>query len=122
MAAAGSDWVEYKVRDVATGQDRPDLLKWIKFSGADWLKDGTGFYYGRFPEPAAGASLKAPNYFQKLYFHKLGTDQQADDSSSTSGPTRRNGSSHATSPKTASTWSSPCRRGPTTSTGSSSRT
>ena len=78
VAAAGSDWVEYKVRDVATGQDRPDLLKWIKFSGADWLKDGSGFFYGRFPEPEAGASLKAPNYFQKLYFHKLGTDQQDD--------------------------------------------
>ena len=78
VAAAGSDWVEYKVRDVLTGMDRPDHLKWIKFSGADWLKDGSGFYYGRFPEPEAGASLKAPNYFQKLYFHKLGTDQKDD--------------------------------------------
>lgn len=78
VAAAGSDWVEYKVRDVATGRDRPDHLKWIKFSGADWLKDGSGFFYGRFPEPEPGASLKAPNYYQKLYFHKLGTDQRDD--------------------------------------------
>ena len=78
VAAAGSDWVEYKVRDVATGQDRPDHLRWIKFSGADWLKDGSGFFYGRFPEPEPGASLKAPNYFQKLYFHKLGTNQGDD--------------------------------------------
>ncbi len=59
-------------------QGPPRHLKWIKFSGADWLKDGTGFFYGRFPEPEPGASLKAPNYFQKLYFHKLGTEQ-ADD-------------------------------------------
>ena len=78
VAAAGSDWVEYKVRDVASGKDRPDHLKWIKFSGADWLKDGSGFFYGRFPEPEPGVSLKAPNYFQKLYFHKLGTKQQDD--------------------------------------------
>ena len=78
VAAAGSDWVEYKVRDVVTGDDRPDHLKWIKFSGADWRKDGSGFYYGRFPEPEPGASLKAPNYFQKLYFHKLGTEQTDD--------------------------------------------
>ncbi len=77
-AAAGSDWVEWRVRDVATGQDRPDVLKWIKFSGADWTKDGEGFYYGRFPEPEPGASLKAPNYYQKLYYHRLGTPQ-ADD-------------------------------------------
>ena len=78
VAGAGSDWVEYRVRDVATGKDRPDHLKWIKFSGADWLKDGSGFFYGRYPEPAPGASLKAANYFQKLYFHKLGTDQAED--------------------------------------------
>ena len=78
IASAGSDWNEWKVRDVASGQDRADVLKWIKFSGASWTKDGKGFFYGRFPEPEPGASLKAPNYFQKLYFHKLGTPQ-ADD-------------------------------------------
>ncbi len=78
IAAAGSDWTEWKVRDVATGQDRDDHLKWIKFSGADWTKDGQGFFYGRFPEPEPGASLKAPNYYQKLYYHKLGTPQGDD--------------------------------------------
>ncbi len=78
IASAGSDWNEWKVRDVATGKDLPDQLKWIKFSGASWTVDGKGFFYGRFPEPEPGASLKAPNYFQKLYYHKLGTPQ-ADD-------------------------------------------
>ena len=78
IATAGSDWNIWKVRDVATGKDREDTLQWIKFSSASWSKDGQGFYYGRFPEPEAGASLKAPNYFQKLYYHKLGTLQAAD--------------------------------------------
>ena len=78
IASAGSDWNVWKVRDVASGEDRDDVLQWIKFSGASWSKDGRGFYYGRFPEPEAGASLKAPNYFQKLYYHKLGTPQSAD--------------------------------------------
>ena len=54
IAAAGSDWNEWKVRDVETGQDYPDHLKWIKFSGAEWTPDGKGFFYGRFPEPKSG--------------------------------------------------------------------
>jgi prolyl oligopeptidase len=78
IAAAGSDWNEWKVRDVATGKDLGDHLKWIKFSQAAWAKDGQGFYYGRFPEPEPGADLDGANYYQKVYFHRLGT-AQADD-------------------------------------------
>ena len=78
LAAAGSDWQEWRVRDVDSGGDRNDLLRWIKFSGASWTRDGRGFYYSRFPEPKPGEDLKGANYFHKLYFHKLGTSQQAD--------------------------------------------
>ena len=78
LAAAGSDWQEWKVRDVATGKDTDDHLRWIKFSTASWTKDGQGFYYGRFPEPKAGENLKGANYHQKLYYHRLGTPQTAD--------------------------------------------
>lgn len=77
LAAAGSDWVEFKVRDVDTGQDAADHLKWIKFSGASWTKDGQGFYYARFDEPKE-PKLSDVNYFQKLYYHKLGTPQSED--------------------------------------------
>ena len=76
-AASGSDWEEWHVRDVGTGQDLPDLIKWVKFSGASWSKDGKGFYYSRFDEPK-GTALRDTNYFQKLYYHKVGT-QQAED-------------------------------------------
>jgi prolyl oligopeptidase len=78
LAAAGSDWQEWKVRDVATGKDTDDTLRWIKFSSASWTKDGQGFYYGRFPEPKHGEDLKGANYHQKLYYHRLGTPQAAD--------------------------------------------
>lgn len=78
LASAGSDWQEWKVRDVDTGRDLDDRLRWIKFSSASWTKDGKGFYYGRFPEPKPGADLKEANYHQKLYHHRLGTPQAED--------------------------------------------
>jgi prolyl oligopeptidase len=78
IAAAGSDWNEWKVREVASGQDAPDLIKWVKFSSAEWMPDGSGFYYGRFPEPRPGEDLKGANYHQKVYFHRLGTPQTED--------------------------------------------
>ncbi|PYX70853.1 MAG: S9 family peptidase [Acidobacteria bacterium] len=76
-AASGSDWEEWQVRDVDTGKDLPDLIKWVKFSGASWSKDGKGFYYSRYDEPK-GTALRDANYFQKLYYHKLGTTQSED--------------------------------------------
>ncbi len=76
LSAAGSDWQEWRVREVATGQDRPDRLKWVKFSGASWTQDGQGFFYGRYDEPKQ--ELQSVNYYQKLYFHRLGTAQSED--------------------------------------------
>ena len=76
-AASGSDWEEFRVRDVVTARDLPDHLKWIKFSGASWTKDGTGFFYSRYPEPTDKA-LTDVNRFQRLYYHRLGTDQAQD--------------------------------------------
>jgi prolyl oligopeptidase len=79
LSSAGSDWNEWKVRDVRTGQDLADHLQWVKFSGASWLKDGSGFFYSRYDAPKPGDALKGVNKFHKLYFHKLGTDQSADE-------------------------------------------
>jgi len=78
IAAAGSDWNEWTVRDVATKKDLTDHLKWIKFSGAQWTPDGKGFFYGRFPEPKPGDDLKGANYHQKVFYHRLGTSQGDD--------------------------------------------
>jgi prolyl oligopeptidase len=77
-AASGSDWQEWHVRDVDTGKDLPDLIKWVKFSGASWTKDNKGFFYSRYDEPKADTALRDANYFQKLYYHRLGAPQAED--------------------------------------------
>ena len=78
ISRGGSDWNEILVRDVATGKDTGDHLKWVKFSGISWAKDGSGFYYSRYDAPAEGAALTQKNEFQKLCFHKIGTPQSDD--------------------------------------------
>jgi prolyl oligopeptidase len=78
IADAGSDWQKWRVRDIATGKDRDDLVEWVKFSGASWTRDGKGFFYSRYDAPKDGAALSGKNEFQKVYYHKLGTPQ-ADD-------------------------------------------
>jgi prolyl oligopeptidase len=77
-AASGSDWNEWKVRDIATGKDLADHLKWVKFSETAWTRDGKGFFYSRYDEPKEATKLADVNYFQKLYYHKIGTPQAND--------------------------------------------
>ena len=77
-AASGSDWREYFVRDVETGKDLDDHLKWIKFSGASWTHDNAGFFYGRYPEPKAGDEFEDTNRNRKIYYHRIGTPQSED--------------------------------------------
>ncbi|HYF13569.1 MAG TPA: prolyl oligopeptidase family serine peptidase [Phycisphaerales bacterium] len=79
VADAGSDWNTWKVRDIATGKDTEDVLNWVKFSGASFTKDGKGFFYSRFDEPGEGENkLTGSNYYQKLFYHAVGTPQSAD--------------------------------------------
>lgn len=78
LAEAGSDWQMIHVREVATGRELPDVIKWTKFGGAAWLHDNSGFFYGGYDAPPDGDVLKAANYFQKIFFHKLGTPQSED--------------------------------------------
>ena len=80
-AAAGSDWNEYRVRAVDTGQDTGDVIKWVKFSGFGWTKDSRGFFYSRYPaavvEAGTGKTFgKLEN--MRLYYHRLGTAQEED--------------------------------------------
>jgi prolyl oligopeptidase len=74
----GTDWRVVRVLDVATGRVLPDEVKWVKFSALDWAKDGSGFYYSRFPEPKASEQFQSLNERQAVYFHKLGTPQSQD--------------------------------------------
>ena len=79
LAIAGSDWNEFRVLDLATGQDTVDVIKWVKFSGFSWTKDGKGFFYSRYPEPRReGNQVFSDLANQKIYYHHIGT-AQADD-------------------------------------------
>jgi len=78
LSTAGSDWQEWKVRDIETGEDLPDQVRWVKFSGASWTPDNQGFFYSRYDEPNEKTQLEDVNYFQKLYYHRLGTPQSDD--------------------------------------------
>jgi len=78
LSTSGSDWQEWKVRDINTKEDLSDHLKWVKFSGASWTHDHQGFYYSRYDQPQEGKPLEEINYFQKLYYHRLGNPQSED--------------------------------------------
>jgi len=78
LSEGGSDWVTLYVRDLATEKNTSDTIKWVKFSSAAWTKDGQGFFYSRFPEPPQGKQLEAKLEHMTLYYHKLGTEQDAD--------------------------------------------
>jgi prolyl oligopeptidase len=78
VASSGSDWQEFRVRNVETATDTADHLMWIKFTGAAWTHDDNGFFYGRFPEPEADEPQGGMNRDQKVYYHQLGTPQSDD--------------------------------------------
>jgi prolyl oligopeptidase len=77
ISSGGSDWVEIRVRDVETGRDLADTLKWVKFSGAAWTHDNQGFFYSRYTAPTGNALTQA-NKGHKLYYHRIGTPQSQD--------------------------------------------
>jgi prolyl oligopeptidase len=79
LTSGGSDWQEWRVRDVDRGRDLSDCLRWVKFSQAAWTHDGQGFFYSRYDEPRAGRPLEEENFYQKLYYHRLGTPQSEDE-------------------------------------------
>lgn len=76
IARNGSDWNEFFVRDIATGNDLSDHIEWIKFSSLEWY--GDGFYYSRYPAPDANNALVVENLDNAVYYHKIGDPQSAD--------------------------------------------
>lgn len=77
LAQAGSDWNEIHVKDVKTGTELKDVLKWVKFSGISWKGD-KGFYYSRYAAPSDGHTYSKKNEFHKVYYHIIGDAQEKD--------------------------------------------
>ena len=105
-AASGSDWKEWHVRDVDTGKDLPDLIKWVKFSGASWTKDNKGFFYSRYDEPKEGSATCATRTIFRSFTTTGWAHRSRKTSSSTNVPTTKSWASAATSPMTATISSS----------------
>jgi len=78
QSEGGSDWSTFYVRELATGKQLPDAIKWVKFSSIAWTEDGKGFFYGRYPEPPPGKALEAAIRDKKIFYHAIGTAQSAD--------------------------------------------
>jgi len=79
ISTSGSDWRELRVRDVNTGRDLADTVKWVKFSGTSWTHDNKGFFYSRFDEPTSGNKMTNVNRNHKLYYHRVGRPQSGDE-------------------------------------------
>jgi prolyl oligopeptidase len=78
MSEGGADWRTLHVREVDSGRDLGDDVKWMRFSDISWTQDSKGFYYSRYPEPPAGKALEAALSGQTLYYHRVGTPQSDD--------------------------------------------
>lgn len=76
LSRGGSDWQTYYVRDMTSGKDVGEELKWVKVSSIGW--QGDGFYYSRYPEPDKGKELSSRNENHQVYYHKVGTSQAED--------------------------------------------
>ena len=76
ISRSGSDWEEFFVIDLKTGQLTSDHIEWAKFSGAAW--QGDGFYYSAYDAPTKGKEFSNVNETHKIYYHKIGTPQSED--------------------------------------------
>lgn len=80
LSERGSDWVTIKFKKAPSGEDLPDVLKRVKFSSMAWTHDHKGLFYNQYPEQEgkADGTETTANLDQKLYYHRLGTDQSED--------------------------------------------
>ncbi len=77
ISKGGSDWNEIMVKEIESGKILEDHIKWIKFSGIAWYKDG--FFYSRYDEPESGSELSGVNKYHKVFYHKLGNVSSNDE-------------------------------------------
>ncbi|HYB64486.1 MAG TPA: hypothetical protein VEC59_04425, partial [Steroidobacteraceae bacterium] len=78
VSVGGSDWTEWRIRDLATGQDLPDVLRFTKYYPPAFARDGKGLYYSAFPAPPPGAELSTRDLDAAVYYHALGTPGAGD--------------------------------------------
>jgi len=78
VSVGGSDWTDWRMRDVTAGKDLPDVVRWTKYYPPVFAPDGKGLYYSGFPAPPPGEELRARDLGNAVYHHALGTPQSGD--------------------------------------------
>jgi len=78
VSQGGSDWTDWHIRDLGTGRDLPDVIRWTKYYSPAFTPDGRGVYYSAFPAPPAGQELSVRDLDDSVYYHALGTPASAD--------------------------------------------
>ena len=78
VSEGGADWQTVHVINLTSRKVLDDEVKWMRFSGLSWTRDGQGFFYSRYPEPPQGKALQAALSGQTLYYHRVGTPQARD--------------------------------------------
>lgn len=76
-SGSGSDWQEIRIRNIDSGDELPETIRWCKFTSIAWRHDGSGFFYSRFPEPGTVPPEDSANY-NRVYWHALNTPQESD--------------------------------------------
>lgn len=77
LSHGGSDWREIVILNAVTKEQIGAKLVDVKFSGISW-KGNEGFFYSSYDKPE-GSELSAKTDQHKVYYHKLGTEQSADE-------------------------------------------
>jgi prolyl oligopeptidase len=81
LSEGGSENGTLYIYDVSTGKALADAIprvnKGTAGGGAAWNADSTGVYYTRYPAPGERPAADL-DFFQQIYFHKLGTAADAD--------------------------------------------
>jgi prolyl oligopeptidase len=78
VSNGGSDWTDWHIRELGSGNDLPDVVRWTKYYPPVFTRDGKGLYYSAFPAPRAGDELSARDLGNAIYYHALGTPESAD--------------------------------------------
>lgn len=81
LSKGGSEDGTLHFYETATGKALPDTIAHVQFptagGSAVWNADGTGVFYTRFPRKGERPDADL-NFYQQIYFHKLGTPDAED--------------------------------------------
>jgi prolyl oligopeptidase len=81
LSKGGSEDGTLQFYETATGKALPDAIAHVQYptagGSAAWNADGTGIYYTRFPRKGERPEADL-NFYQQVYFHKLGTPDTKD--------------------------------------------